>query len=127
MVPVTESPELDAETPPPSSMENGTGATVIEEVPIISEIDAGSSQSVEQPKRGRGRPKKEASSKPKPKPKPKAQRQEEDTYEYDAPQQPPELDRAALAGEVLALLQHEHRGRRQAKRTHYAQWFNQMF
>ena len=108
------------------------------------------------PKRSRGRPpgakNKETKprpdkAKPKPKPKPKIKPKPQPIYnEYEdeeysdeepAPRQnkarvsakhpgAAALDRQALASEVLGLLQMQHASKTQARRSHYATWFQQM-
>ena len=82
--------------------------------------------------------------KPKPKPKPKYKTKEpeyEDWSEEDeesVPVAPPptrrrptraepqELDRHALAGEVLSILQQQRYNQTSARRNHYASWFANM-
>ena len=103
-------------------------------------------------KKGRGRPA-GAKNKPKPKPAPepkaknkpkaKAKRKQipqpeyEDEYEEESEEepQPPrrkarppaiEVDRHALASEVLGLLQQQKYQRTDARRNHYASWFANM-
>ena len=76
---------------------------------------------------------------PKPKPKPKAKTKEpeyEDWSEEDeepppprrraARQEPMELDRHALAGEVLSILQQQRFNQTSARRNHYNSWFANM-
>ena len=94
------------------------------------------------PKR-RGRPA-GAKNKPKPapKPRPKAKQKkpveyeeyDEESEEEEAPpprrrvraEQPVELDRHALASEVLGILQQQRYQRTSARRSHYASWFENM-
>ena len=77
--------------------------------------------------------------KPKPKPKPKPKRKEpeydEESSDEETPPprarraratQPEPLDRAALAADVLGLLQQQHYARASARRSHYASWFQDM-
>jgi len=99
------------------------------------------------PKKGRGRPagaknKPKPKPKPAPKPKPKAKQKkpveyeeydDEESEEEEAPpprrrvrEQPVELDRHALASEVLGLLQQQRYQRTTARRSHYASWFENM-
>ena len=99
------------------------------------------------PKKGRGRP---AGAKNKPKPKaapkstpPKARAKKKPVVEYgeyeeseeeEAPpprrrarqEQPVDLDRHALASEVLGTLQQQRFQRSSATRNHYASWFENM-
>ena len=100
----------------------------------------------EPPKRGRGRPagaknkaKPKAAppppttppAKPKPRPKKKVEYEEsEESEEEKAPaprrraqQAPAELDRHALASDVLSILQQQRFQRSNARRDHYASWF----
>ena len=94
------------------------------------------------PKKGRGRPA-GAKNKPKPAPKPKAKPKAKKPVEYEeyteseeeeAPpprrrarqEQPVELDRNALASEVLGILQQQRYQRTSARRNHYAGWFENM-
>ncbi len=74
---------------------------------------------------------------PKPKPKPKAKKPieyEEESEEDETPPsrrrasfvQPRELDRHALASEVLGILQQQRYQRTSARRNHYATWFENM-
>ncbi len=106
---------------------------------------------VDIPKKGRGRPpgaknKPKPAPKPAPKPKPKAKKKpleyeaeyEEvgESEEEEVPQprsrrppraaRPPELDRHALASEVLGILQQQRYQRTNARRSHYASWFENM-
>ena len=95
------------------------------------------------PKKGRGRPagaKNKAKSKPAPapataKPKPKAKKKpieyEPSSEEEATPpprrrrvEQPVEMDRHALASDVLNILQQQRFQRTNAKRSHYASWFD---
>ena len=96
-------------------------------------------------KKGPGRPA-GAKNKPKPppKPKPKAKAKKEPEYEDyseedETPpprrsmerrggvqQQPQELDRHALASEVLNILQQQRYNQTSARRSHYASWFANM-
>jgi len=86
----------------------------------------------------RGRPA-GAKNRAKPKPKPKVKKPEYDEYEEseeeEAPpprrrvrlqEQPQELDRHALASEVLGILQQQRYQRTSARRNHYASWFENM-
>ena len=69
-------------------------------------------------------------------PKPKAKRRvvvpssdessEEDQPTARASRAAPELDRRALAADVLGLLQEQRMNRTVAKRNHYASWFENM-
>ena len=76
---------------------------------------------------------------PKPKSKPKAKiatiyEDEEDSEEEMPPRRrsrrepvhPPELDRHALAADVLTILQQQRYDRTNARRSHYASWFQNM-
>jgi hypothetical protein len=130
--------------------------TDIEEIPISAEDIPETTQDIPQdipekqtisddiPKKGRGRPA-GAKNKPKPKttpkPKPKAKQKkpieyveyEEESEEEEAPpprrrarQEPIELDRHALASEMLGILQQQRYQRTTAKRNHYASWFENM-
>ena len=75
-----------------------------------------------------------AKAKAKPKAKPKAPQYESETEEDEAPPprprrrvaQPQELDRHALASEVLDILQQQRYDRTTARRSHYASWFANM-
>ena len=96
------------------------------------------------PQHRRGRPagaKNKPKPKPAPKPKPKAKQKKPVEYEEyteseedEAPpprrrarqEQPVELDRHALASEVLGILQQQRYQRTSAKRNHYASWFENM-
>ena len=94
------------------------------------------------PKKGRGRPagaKNKPKPAPKPKPKPKAKKpveyeEYEESEEEETPlprrrarqEQPVELDRHALASDVLGILQQQRYQRTTAKRNHYASWFENM-
>ena len=51
---------------------------------------------------------------------------EEDQPAPRASRAPPELDRRALAADVLGLLQEQRMSRTVAKRNHYASWFENM-
>ena len=75
----------------------------------------------------------------KPKPKPKAKTKEPEYEDYSeedeepppprrraARQEPMELDRHALAGEVLSILQQQRYNQTSARRNHYASWFTNM-
>ena len=95
-------------------------------------------------KKGRGRPagaKNKPKPKPAPKPKPKAKQKKSVEYEeYDeeseeeeavpsrrrVQREPQELDRHALASDVLNILQQQRYQRTTAKRNHYASWFENM-
>ena len=82
---------------------------------------------------------------PAPKPKPKAKKkkqsqapeyeEESDEYEEEPPRhqrrtasmsQPREVDRHALAAEVLGILQQQRYNQTTARRSHYASWFTNM-
>ena len=79
---------------------------------------------------------------PKVKSKPKAQAKTKEQPEYEdwseedeepppprrraARQEPMELDRHALAGEVLSILQQQRYNQTSARRNHYASWFTNM-
>ena len=73
---------------------------------------------------------------PKPAAKPKAKRRvvvpssdessEEDQPAPRASRAAPELDRRALAADVLGILQEQRMNRTVAKRNHYASWFENM-
>jgi hypothetical protein len=74
---------------------------------------------------------------PKPKPKPKAKEieyeYEEESEEEEMPPprrrtrpEPVEVDRHALAADVLNLLQEQRYERTNARRNHYASWFENM-
>jgi len=96
------------------------------------------------PKKGRGRPagaknKPKPKPKPAPKPKPKARKpveyeEYEESEEEETPQprrrarqeQPVELDRHALAADVLGILQQQRYQRTTARRSHCASWFENM-
>ena len=77
-----------------------------------------------------------AKQKPKPKAKTKEQPEYEDYSEEDeepppprrraARQEPMELDRHALAGEVLSILQQQRFNQTSARRNHYNSWFANM-
>ncbi len=123
--------------------------TEIEEIPLAIEEATENTQEIPEhipnnaqeitPKK-RGRPagvKNKA--KPKPKPKPKTKKpleydsleEDEESEEAETPprrrarpqEQPQELDRHALASEVLGLLQQQRYDRTSARRYHYASWF----
>ena len=116
--------------------------TEIEEIPLAIEEPTENTQEIPEqdnaqeitPKK-RGRPagvKNKA--KPKPKPKPKIKKPVEYEEESEAETPPPrrrarpeeqsqELDRHALASEVLGLLQQQRYDRTSARRYHYASWF----
>ena len=97
--------------------------------------------------KGRGRPagaKNKAKPKPKPAPKPQAKQKKpveyEEYTESEEEEAPPprrrvraeqpvserELDRHALASEVLGILQQQRYQRTSARRSHYASWFENM-
>ena len=119
----------------------------IEEIPIEAEDPPENTQDIHEditdiqpaPKK-RGRPagaKNKAKPKPAPKPKAKAKKPmeyEEEESEDDPPprrrarpmEQPQELDRHALASEVLGILQQQRYQRTSARRSHYASWFENM-
>jgi len=75
-----------------------------------------------------------AKAKAKPKAKPKAPQYETESEEDEAPPprpqrrvaQPQELDRHALAADVLNILQQQRYDRTTARRSHYASWFANM-
>ena len=129
--------------------------TDIEEIPISAEVFPGNAQDMVQespettnvsediPKKGRGRPAgAKNKAKPKPAPKPKAKAKQKKPVEYEeytdseeeeapAPRrrarpEPVEVDRHALASEVLGILQQQRYQRTAAKRNHYASWFENM-
>ena len=92
-------------------------------------------------KKPRGRPpgaKNKAKAQPKPPPPAPLKRQaktkkvkapvyeEESSEDEDYQPQPQQLDRHALAGEVLGILQQQRFQRTSARRSHYASWFNNM-
>ena len=87
-------------------------------------------------KKSRGRPpgaKNKAKAQPKPpapKPKAKTKKVRAPVYEEESSEdedfQPQQLDRHALAGEVLGILQQQRFQRTNARRSHYASWFNNM-
>ena len=94
-------------------------------------------------KRGRPLGAKNRAPKPKPAPKPKSKpkakiatiyEDEEDSAEEMPPRRrsrrepvhPPELDRHALAADVLTILQQQRYDRTNARRSHYASWFQNM-
>ena len=67
--------------------------------------------------------------KAKPKPRPKKPVVEEEEYESseeEAPQRVPHIDRHQLASEVLGLLQQQRYTQANARRNHYASWFQNM-
>ena len=125
----------------------------IEEIPIdiqetAQEITEDNQAIQEIPKKRNGRPA-GATNKPKPKaapaaakPKPKAKQkklpieyeEESDSEEEEAPppprrrgaERPAEVDRHALASDVLNILQQQRYQRTSAKRNHYASWFDNM-
>ena len=126
----------------------------IEEIPIdiqetAQETTEDNQEIQDIPKKGRGRPagaKNKAKPKAAPaaaKPKPKAKKRkppieyEEESYseeEEEAPppprrrraERPAEVDRHALASDVLGILQQQRFQRTSAKRNHYASWFDNM-
>ena len=125
--------EVPIETP---EIPQATQEADVEEVPSASQ---------DVPKKGRGRPagaKNKAKSKPAPapataKPKPKAKKKpieyEEQSSEEEATppprrrrEQPVEMDRHALASDVLNILQQQRYQRTNAKRSHYASWFDNL-
>ena len=66
---------------------------------------------------------------PKPKPPKRKPVIEEEEYEEsseDEPQRVPQVDRHQLASEVLGLLQQQRYNQANAKRNHYASWFQNM-
>ena len=113
---------------------------------IAQDIPETTNISEDIPKKGRGRPagaKNKAKPKPAPKTKPKAKQKQPVEYEEyteseeeEAPQprshrgqtRPPpvELDRHALASDVLNILQQQRYQRTSARRNHYASWFENM-
>ena len=123
-----------------------------EHIQEIGQIEEQIEEQIEDiPKKGRGRPA-GAKNKPKPKPapepkaknKPKAkakkkpipQPEYEDESEEESEEEPQprrkarppaiEVDRHALASEVLGLLQQQRYQRTDARRNHYASWFASM-
>ena len=101
----------------------------------------------ETPPNKRGRPagaKNKAKPRPEPAPKPKANTKKRIEYdeeesisgeEEDIPPprrsrresvHPPDLDRHALAADVLTILQQQRYDRTNARRSHYASWFQNM-
>jgi len=104
---------------------------------IINEIP----ENAAAPKK-RGRPpgaKNKPKPKPAPKPKPKATQKKQVEYEEYTeseeeapprrrvrPEEPMELDRHALASEVLGILQQQRYQQTNARRSHYASWFTNM-
>ena len=116
----------------------------------IKEIEICQTQDIQEDipkKRSRGRPagaKNKAKAKPKAKPKVKKKQRpveydEEGESEYEEeipppmrrkitrqPQSSPELDRRALAADVLGILQEQRYQRTSARRNHYASWFENM-
>lgn len=127
----------------------------IQEIPVEAEDIQENAQDIAQdtkeqqnisediPQKGRGRPagaKNKPKPKPPPKPKPKAKQKPVEYEEYteseeeEAPpprrraraEQPVELDRHALASEVLGILQQQRYQRTSARRSHYASWFENM-
>ena len=121
--------------------------TEIEEIPLAIEESTENNQEIPEhipksnaqevvPKK-KGRPV-GAKNKPKPKPKPKTKtkkpveyEEEEESEEDETPprrrvrpqEQSHEMDRHALASEVLGLLQQQRLDRTSARRNHYASWF----
>ena len=73
-------------------------------------------------------PPKASAPKPKPKRKPVIEEEEyEESSEEDEPQRRvPQVDRHQLASEVLGLLQQQRYNQANARRNHYASWFNNM-
>jgi len=118
---------IEAEDPPENTQE------------ILASIPENPEEIQPAPKK-RGRPRGSRSvAKPAPTPKPKAKQKKPVEYveyteseEEEAPpprrraQQPVELDRHALASEVLGILQQQRYQRTTAKRNHYASWFENM-
>jgi hypothetical protein len=117
---------IEAEDPPENTQE------------ILASIPENPEEIQPVPKK-RGRPAGSKNVKPAPKPKPKAKQKKPveyeeytDSEEEEAPpprrraQQPVELDRHALASEVLGILQQQRYQRTTAKRSHYASWFENM-
>ena len=124
----------------------------IEEIPIEAEVQPekeekeieNNQQEIEEiqeefPKKSRGRPpgaKNKAKPKPPPPaPKPKAKTkkvkapvyEEESSEDEDFQPQPTQpLDRHALASDVLSILQQQRFQRTNARRSHYASWFENM-
>ena len=113
---------------------------VLEAAPAVEEEVA----VVEETPKKRGRPagvKNKAKAAPKappPVPKPRAKKKkayvppspDESSEEEEAPRartrQAPELDRRALAADVLGLLQEQRMSRGMARRDHYARWMQNM-
>jgi len=120
---------IEAEDPPEKTQE------------MLADIPEKSEEIQPAPKK-RGRPTGAKNKiKPAPKPKPKAKKKtveyeeyEEESEEEEAPpprrrirtEQPLELDRHALASEVLGILQQQRYNQTSARRTHYASWFENM-
>ncbi len=108
--------------------------------PIIEEKSEDIQTNKPAPKK-RGRPAgAKNKAKPKPAPKPKAKQKKpveyeeyEESEEEETPPprrrvrvQPVEVDRHALASEVLGILQQQRYQRTSARRNHYASWFENM-
>ena len=122
----------------------------IEEIPIEAEVQPekeekeieNNTQEIEEIqeetpiKKSRGRPpgaKNKAKAQPKPpapKPKAKTKKVKAPVYEEESSEdedfQPQQLVRHALAGEVLGILQQQRFQRINARRSHYASWFENM-
>ena len=123
-----------------------SGTTAEPTVPDVPSTQVPPETAEEPPKRGRGRPagaknkaKPKAAppppttppAKPKPRPKKKpVEYEESESAEEKAPaprrraqQAPVEVDRHALASDVLSILQQQRFQRSNARRDHYASWF----
>ena len=127
---------IEAEGTPENTQEVST--TIPENTEDIEDIQPAPK------KRGRPPGSKNVKPKPKPAPKPKPKAKQKKPAEYEeyedeseedkAPpprrrvraDQPVELDRHALASEVLGILQQQRYQRTSARRSHYASWFENM-
>jgi len=126
----------------------------IEEIPLESQEPTENTQDIPQdnqenpeeiqpapkkrarPPGAKNRPKSAQAPKPKPKAKAKKEQEYEDYSEEDetppprrrggVQEQPHELDRHALASEVLNILQQQRYNQTSARRNHYASWFANM-
>ena len=103
-----------------------------ETVEDIQEIEAPAPKKRGRPPAARNSTKAKSAPPPPPKPKPKRKKAyvppSPDSSEEEAPRarRAPELDRRALAAEVLDLLQDQRVSRGMARRNHYASWFQNM-